>query len=125
MDLNKMKKTDLIKEVESLREKVEGLKREAKDAVTHDQEYKAEITRLKEEVAAKTDDVVRTSKELQTARQKVVSTNDKLNSIRSDAQGMESRIAELTTTNSKLKVWKYVAVGAIIAFLISLCFIVA
>ena len=139
MQVSKMKKEDLVKEVTNLRDRLSerdatiaelnqsikeklGLIEELKDKISQQgrtiEDFEASIkttqelnTKIKEELVTATED-------LQSARKQVVALND-------DARGMERAICNLHATNNKLKVWKYVAIGAIIAFLIALCVIVA
>lgn len=146
MNPKRMNKEQLIAEVTSLREtvsaqqsRIDNLMVQAKEADelneekasaidnlkavidrlnTDVQEKANRIANLEVDIKSKVDDNLELSKELQDARTAV--TN-----VRNDAQGMESRIAELTAINFRLKVWKPIAVGAIIAFLISLAVIIA
>ena len=132
MTPSKMKKEDLVKEVTKLRARVDDLLTQSREADELNEEKASAIDNLKnkvaeldealvckdKQIAERREANVQLTKEVQTLRKQIVS-------IREDAQGMESKIAELTLTNSRLKVWKYVAVGAIIAFLITLCVIVA
>lgn len=146
MNPKRMNKEQLIAEVTELREtvakqqsRIDNLTAQAKEADelneekasaidnlkdvidklnTENQEKANRITVLEGDVKSKVDENFELSKEVQDARTKVAN-------ISNDAQGMESRIAELTAANAKLKVWKYVAIGAIVAFLVSLCVIIA
>ena len=128
----KMKKNDLVKEVVSLRDNLSEKQGLIDDLKQQIREKDAELVELKDKISqqgrtieefeanikATKEELEGTVVELQKARSQVVA-------IRNDAQGMESKLNELVVTNSKLKVWKYDAIGAIIAFLIALCVIVA
>lgn len=132
MNPKKMNKEQLIAEVNELRARVDNLLIQSREADELNEEKASAIDNLKNKVVELDEELVckdktiaewretniKLTQELQDARKKVTS-------VRDDAQGMESRIAELTLANSKLKVWKYVAIGAIVAFLIALCVIVA
>lgn len=110
------------KEADELNEEKASAIDNLKDVIdklnTENQEKANRITILEGDIKSKVDENLELSKELQDARTLVTS-------IRNDAQGMETKIADLTVANTKLKVWKYVAIGAIIAFLVSLCVIIA
>jgi len=132
MNPKKMNKEQLIAKVDELQTRVDSLLVQSREADELNEEkasaidnLKNQVAKLDEALANKNKDIaerreanVALTKEVQTLRKQVAS-------IREDAQGMESRIAELILANSRLKVWKYVAIGAIIAFLIALCVIIA
>ncbi len=139
MNPKKMNKEQLIAKVDELQAKVDNLLTQSREADELNEEKASAIDNLKNKIAELDEQIEEKNteihslnhsiegyrgtihdqtKELQTLRKQVTS-------IREDAQGMETKIAELTLANSKLKVWKYVAVGAIVAFLICLCVICA
>lgn len=146
MNPKKMNKEQLIAEVNSLREtvsaqqnRIDNLTVQAKEADELNEEKASAIDNLKDvidklnadvqekancianlkvDIKSKVDDNLGLTKELQDARKQVTA-------ICNDAQGMESRIAELTAINSKPNIWKPIALGAIIAFLIALAVIIA
>ena len=132
MTPSKMKKEDLVKEVTRLRARIDDLLTQSREADELNEEKASAIDNLKNQVAKLDEELINKDKDIAERREanaqltkEVQTLRKQVASIRDDAQGMESRIAELTVTNFKLKVWKCVAVGAIIAFLISLCVIVA
>lgn len=132
MNLKKMNKEQLIAEITSLRARVDNLLCQSREADELNEEKASAIDNLKNKIVDLEEEIVRRDKDIAARREananltkELQDTRKQVVSIRDDAQGMESRIAELTTTNSKLKVWKYIAVGAIVAFLIALCVIVA
>lgn len=116
-NLNKEKKE--LNELVSERDKaIENLKKCLEENQEFLRKKDNQLTSVSEERDSYKADVVEKTKEIQNLRTQI--TN-----VRNDAQGMESRINELTVNNSKLRVWKYVAVGAITCFLIALCIICA
>lgn len=146
MNPAKMKKEQLVAEVISLRDSVseqsgiiDDLRQQAKEANALSDEKSSAIDNLKDKVgemdqalASKDEKIKELEGSLEAAldrekalTEEVQKLRKQVVAVRNDAQGMENRIGELIVANSKLKLWKYVAVGAIVAFLISLCFIVA
>lgn len=139
MNPKKMNKEQLVAKVDELQARVDNLLVQSREADELNEEKASAIDNLKDRIGeldaalVDRDEKIKEykgkleaalareeelSEELQKARNQVVA-------IRNDAQGMEDRIADLTVSNSRLKVWKYVAVGAIIAFCVALCVIVA
>ena len=139
MNPKKMNKEQLVAKVDELQARVDNLLVQSREADELNEEKASAIDNLKDRIGeldaalVDRDEKIKEykgkleaalareeelSEELQKARTQVVS-------VRNDAQGMEDRIGDLIVSNSKLKVWKYVAVGAIIAFCVALCVIVA
>lgn len=146
MNPAKMKKEQLVAEVIRLRDSVseqsgiiDDLKQQAKEANALSDEKSSAIDSLKDKVgemdqalASKDEKIKELEGSLEAAldrekalTEEVQNLRKQVVNVRNDAQGIQNRIGELIVSNSRLKVWKYVAVSAIVAFLISLCFIVA
>jgi len=132
MNPNKMKKPELVTEVVALREKVTQQQQTIDDQTKAIANFKSvvaqqeevinnkdkQLTEVKEQLDLYKNDVVQKTKEIQALRTQVAN-------VKNDAQGMESRIAELTNANAKVNLWKYVAVGVSILLLIAICVMVA
>lgn len=139
MNPKKMNKEQLIAKVDELQARVDNLLIQAREADELNEEKASAIDNLKDKVgemdqalASKDEKIKELKGSLEAAldrekalTEEVQKLRKQVVAVRNDAQGMENRIGELIVTNSKLKFWKYVAVSAIVAFLISLCFIVA
>ena len=132
MNPKKMNKEELITEVTNLRARVDNLLCQSREADELNEEKASAIDKLKDIIAKKdaelkdlTDQLtvqkdanLDITKELQEARTQVVN-------LKKDATGMENRIAELVATNGSNKIWKWIAIGAIIVFLITICIVSA
>lgn len=139
MNPKKMNKEQLIAKVDELQARVDSLLIQAKEADGLNEEKASAIDNFKDKVgemdqalASKDEKIKELEGSLEAAldrekalTEEVQKLRKQVVAVRNDAQGMENRIGELIVTNSKLKFWKYVAVSAIVAFLISLCFIIA
>lgn len=139
MHPKRMNKEQLIAKVDELQARVDSLLIQAKEADGLNEEKASAIDNLKDKVgemdqalASKDEKIKELEGSLEAAldrekalTEEVQKLRKQVVSVRNDAQGMENRIGELIVSNSKLKVWKYVAVGAIIAFCVALCVIVA
>lgn len=132
MNPKKMNKEELITEVTNLRARIDNLLCQSREADELNEEKASAIDKLKDIIAKKdaelkdlTDQMtvlqdtnIDLTKELQEARTQVVN-------IKKDATGMENKIAELVAINGSNKIWKYIAIVAVVAFLVALCVIVA
>lgn len=132
MNPKKMNKEELISEVTSLRARVDNLLIQSREADELNEEKDSAIDKLKDIIAKKdaelkdlTDQMtvlqdtnIDITKELQEARTQVVN-------LKKDATGMENKIAELVAINGSNKIWKHIAIVAVVAFLVALCVIVA
>ena len=132
MNPKKMNKEELINEVTSLRARVDNLLCQSREADELNEEKASAIDKLKDIIEKKDaelkdltnqmtvlqDTNINLTKELQEARSRIVN-------ISKDATGMENRIAELVAVNGTNKIWKYIAIGAIIVFLITICIVSA
>ena len=78
----------------------------------------AELKDLTDALSVQKDTNIDLTKTLQEARTQIVN-------LKKDATGMENRIAELVAVNGTNKIWKYIAIGAIIVFLITICIVSA
>ena len=132
MNLKKMNKEQLIAKVAELQARVDDLLCQSREADELNEEKASAIDNLKNKVAELDEALVNKDKDIAERREanvtltkEVQTLRKQVTSIRDDAQGMETKIGELTLANSRLKVWKHIAVGAIVAFLIALCVIVA
>ena len=114
----KMTKNELVQEVVELRKQVntpvDAQERNTDDKSELVEQLNAEISEKDNTISRQRETIHEQTKELQTLRSQVTS-------IRNDAQGMESRIAELTNANSSLKAWKYVAIGVCILLVVCVC----
>lgn len=132
MNLKKMNKEELINEVTSLRARVDNLLCQSREADELNEEKASAIDKLKDIIEKKDaelkdltdalsvqkDTNIDLTKTLQEARTQIVN-------LKKDATGMENRIAELVAINGTNKIWKYIAIGAIIVFLITICIVSA
>ena len=132
MNPKKMNKEELINEVTSLRARVDNLLCQSREADELNEEKASAIDKLKNIIAKKDaelkdltdalsvqkDTNIDLTKTLQEARTQIVN-------LKKDATGMENRIAELVAVNGTNKIWKYIAIGAIIVFLITICIVSA
>ena len=132
MNPKKMNKEELINEVTSLRARIDNLLCQSREADELNEEKASAIDKLKDIIAKKDaelkdltdalsvqkDTNIDLTKTLQEARTQIVN-------LKKDATGMENRIAELVAVNGTNKVWKYIAIGAIIVFLITICIVSA
>ena len=132
MNPKKMNKEELINEVTNLRARVDNLLTQSREADELNEEKASAIDKLKDVIAKKdaelkdlTDQMtvlqdtnIDITKELQEARTQVVN-------LKKDATGMENKIAELVAINGSNKIWKHIAIVAVVAFLVALCVIIA
>lgn len=132
MNPKKMNKEELINEVTNLRARVDNLLTQSREADELNEEKASAIDKLKDIIAKKdaelkdlTDQMtvlqdtnIDITKELQEARTQVVN-------LKKDATGMENKIAELVAINGSNKIWKHIAIVAVVAFLVALCVIIA
>ena len=132
MNPKKMNKEELINEVTSLRARVDNLLCQSREADELNEEKASAIDKLKDIIEKKDaelkdltdalsvqkDTNIDLTKTLQEARTQIVN-------LKKDATGMENRIAELVAVNGTNKIWKYIAIGAIIVFLITICIVSA
>lgn len=132
MNPKKMNKEELVAKVDELQARVDDLLLQSREADELNEEKASAIDKLKDVIAKKdaelkdlTDQMtvlqdtnIDITKELQEARTQVVN-------LKKDATGMENKIAELVAINGSNKIWKHIAIIAVVAFLVALCVIIA
>lgn len=132
MNPKKMNKEELVAKVDELQARVNNLLTQSREADELNEEKASAIDKLKDIIAKKdaelkdlTDQMtvlqdtnIDITKELQEARTQVVN-------LKKDATGMENKIAELVAINGSNKIWKHIAIVAVVAFLVALCVIIA
>lgn len=123
--LTSMKKSELIEACKAfLKQKEEAefhldeLKVNVEDAEEAVRSKDKELTEVKESLQQYKNDVVEKTKEIQNLRNQV-------SSLRKELLDDEVLNDKVNTLSTNLKVWKHIAIGAVVAFLIALCVIFA
>lgn len=117
----KMKKNELVSEVAKLRKQSEedsfaisSLKTQLEDAQAKVKEKEKELDALNKTLDSYSSDVVEKTTEIQNLRKQV-------SELRTDLQAKQKDIDCLSDCLSTLKVWKGIAITAVIALFITLC----
>ena len=115
MNLSKLNKNQLIEEYKTLKGKYDEAKAWLNEKLSAIDDLKNKVDELDESninkderIASLVEALEKSAKELQDARVELT-----------------SRTKELSGVNNKVKLWKYIAIGLGVAFLISLCVIIA
>lgn len=138
MNPKKMNKQQLIDEVTTLRARVDDLLQQSREADELNEEKASAIDNLKRVIEENQESIRCKDEELEKAKETIeqykadnVSKTEEIQRLRTkvteiteNALNMEQTINEQVISISKAKAWKYVAVIAIIAFLLALCVII-